>query len=77
MVFDHVIALPAEKEAVIDATERSVRWAKRCLDSATREDQARFAIVQGGLDVEIRQQCARDFGGHEFQRLRGWRTERW
>ena len=66
MVFDHVIALPAEKEAVIDATERSVRWAKRCLDAATRDDQARFAIVQGGLDVEIRQQCARDLAAMSF-----------
>ena len=66
MVFDHVIALPAETEAVIDATERSVRWAKRCLDAATRDDQARFAIVQGGLDVEIRQQCARDLATMDF-----------
>ena len=67
MVLDHVIALPAEREAVIDATERSVRWAKRCLDAASRDDQARFAIVQGGLDEEIRGQCARDLAQMAFE----------
>lgn len=67
MVLDHVIALPAEPEAVIDATERSVRWAKRCLESATRDDQARFAIVQGGLDAELRVQCATDLAKMDFE----------
>jgi queuine tRNA-ribosyltransferase len=67
MVLDHVIALPAPREAVIDATERSVRWARRCLHAATREDQARFAIVQGGLDEELRGQCARDLAKMQFE----------
>ena len=58
MVLDHVIALPADSGAVTDATERSIRWARRCLDAASRDDQARFAIVQGGLDAELRRQCA-------------------
>ncbi|MEM9645381.1 MAG: tRNA guanosine(34) transglycosylase Tgt [Planctomycetota bacterium] len=60
MVLDHVIALPAERDAVEDAMARSVRWAKRCQEFATREKQARFAIVQGGLDEELRGQCARE-----------------
>ena len=67
MVLDHVIALPAERDAVLDAMERSVRWAKRCLDAATRDDQARFAIVQGGLDAELRVQCARDLSSMAFE----------
>ncbi|AMV30804.1 Queuine tRNA-ribosyltransferase [Pirellula sp. SH-Sr6A] len=58
MVLDHVIALPAEKSAVLDAMHRSIRWAERCKRYASREDQALFAIVQGGLDIELRQQCA-------------------
>lgn len=66
MVLDHVIALPASDEAVIDATERSVRWAVRSLNAATRSDQARFAIVQGGLNETIRAQCARDLAAHPF-----------
>ncbi|MCU0717395.1 MAG: tRNA guanosine(34) transglycosylase Tgt [Pirellula sp.] len=58
MVLDHVIALPAEREAVLDAMHRSIRWAERCKNCLTRQDQALFAIVQGGLDIELREQCA-------------------
>jgi len=49
MVLDHVVALPNQPEVIRDATERSVRWAERCRRAATRDDQALFAIVQGGL----------------------------
>ncbi len=58
MVLDHVLALPASNEALEDACWRSVRWAKRCLDAKTRKDQALFAIVQGGLDPDMRRRCA-------------------
>ena len=58
MVLDHVVALPAERDVVLDAMERSIRWAGRCLNAATRDDQAKFAIVQGGLDEQLRVQCA-------------------
>jgi queuine tRNA-ribosyltransferase len=49
--------------------ERSVRWARRCRQSARRSDQTLFGIVQGGLDVELRVACARqlrelDFAGY-------------
>jgi len=58
MVLDHVIALPASDEAALDASDRSVRWARRCKESAQRSDQAKFAIVQGGLNADLRIQCA-------------------
>jgi queuine tRNA-ribosyltransferase len=58
MVLDHVIALPASDEAALDASDRSVRWARRCKESAKRSDQAKFAIVQGGLNADLRIQCA-------------------
>jgi queuine tRNA-ribosyltransferase len=67
MVLDHVVALPAERDKVEDAMARSVRWARRCLDAATRDDQARFAIVQGGLDVDLRVQCARELAAMDFE----------
>jgi queuine tRNA-ribosyltransferase len=58
MVLDHVIALPAKDDAVLDASNRSVRWAQRCKDAAVRQDQAMFAIVQGGLNPNVRVRCA-------------------
>jgi queuine tRNA-ribosyltransferase len=53
-----VVALPGEPEVIRDATERTVRWAARCREAATREDQALFAIVQGGTDAELRAESA-------------------
>jgi len=57
MVLDHVVALPNTREVVAEAMERSVRWAARCRAAANRPEQAQFAIVQGGLDVELRLAC--------------------
>ena len=69
MVFDHVIALPNDAEAIVDATWRSVRWAERCRQAARRDNQMILAIVQGGLDAQLRRECARelvklDFAGY-------------
>ncbi|MCL4190450.1 MAG: tRNA guanosine(34) transglycosylase Tgt [Thermoguttaceae bacterium] len=58
MVLDHVVSLPNSPSVIRDAAERSVRWAERCRRAATRTDQAQFAIVQGGLDAELRVWCA-------------------
>lgn len=58
MAFDHVIALPNTPEAVADATWRSVRWAERCQKAHSRKDQMLLGIVQGGLDHQLRRECA-------------------
>jgi queuine tRNA-ribosyltransferase len=50
-----------------DAMERSVRWARRCRAAATRADQAQFAIVQGGLDPDLRVECAQRLSQIDFQ----------
>ena len=60
MTLDHVVALPNQPDVIRDATERTVRWAARCRKAAGREDQALFAIVQGGLDLKLRAQCAEE-----------------
>lgn len=54
MVLDHVVGLPAPQAEIELAMQRSTRWAIRCLEAATRAEQAKFAIVQGGLDLELR-----------------------
>ena len=66
MVLDHVIALPAQGDAIRDACDRTVRWAARCQAAATRADQAQFAIVQGGLNPELRVWCARQLADLDF-----------
>jgi queuine tRNA-ribosyltransferase len=69
MVLDHVVALPNSREVIADAMRRSARWAERCQAAAKRTDQTLFAIVQGGLDAELRAESAAllaplDFAGY-------------
>jgi len=66
MVLDHVVALPADRRVVDDAMQRTIRWAERCRQVATRDDQALFAIVQGGLDAELRAECAERLTAIDF-----------
>ena len=69
MVLDHVVALPNSRDVLIDAMERTIRWARRCKDAHRLESQTQFAIVQGGLELDLRRQCAEalaelDFSGY-------------
>jgi queuine tRNA-ribosyltransferase len=69
MQLDHVVALPNDRAVVAEAMRRSVRWAERCRAAAKRSDQTLFAIVQGGLDAELRAESAErlvamDFAGY-------------
>jgi queuine tRNA-ribosyltransferase len=66
MVLDHVVALPNDREVIRDATDRTVRWARRSRDAGRRSDQAQFGIVQGGMDPELRVRCARDLAELDF-----------
>ncbi len=68
MVLDHVVALPNDASVVRQACERTIRWAARC--RAVHDGrQAQMGIVQGGLDGDLRRQCAlalreMDFDGY-------------
>jgi queuine tRNA-ribosyltransferase len=48
------------------AVGRTVRWAERCKASHKRADQALFAIVQGGTDLELRAWSARELRAMDF-----------
>ena len=69
MVLDDVIALPAAHSDVARAMNRSVDWARRASKARTRDDQAVFGIVQGGLFEDLRTESAQateeiGFDGH-------------
>ncbi len=67
MQFDECIQLPAERKEVERSMELSLRWAersKRAFDQqlamgGAKPGQALFAIVQGGVDRDLRQRSAR------------------
>jgi len=54
MQLDQCAPYPAEKEFVANAVRRSADWAARCKAAHTREDQALFGIVQGGVFEDLR-----------------------
>ncbi len=59
MVFDECIPHPAERKYVVDSTNRSARWARRCRDVIpSGSGSALFGIVQGGMETDLRQQSA-------------------
>lgn len=58
MALDVCLGLPAPEEEVRRAVERTVAWAARARTSHTRDDQSLFGIVQGGVSVSMRADCA-------------------
>ena len=69
MAFDECIPYPADFDYAKRSTERTTRWAKRCLETHTREDQSMFGIVQGGMYPELRRMSVQqltelDFAGY-------------
>ena len=58
MCLDECPPADAPREKIVDAVERTTRWAARCRDSHQRDDQALFGIVQGATDRELRERSA-------------------
>jgi len=59
MVLDVCPPLPSPPEVVRLAVDRTEQWAARARNAHTREGQALFGIVQGGIDPELRNDAAR------------------
>lgn len=66
MVLDECPPGLAEPEVIRNAMRRSILWAKRCQDAHRRVDQAQFAIVQGGLNINWRIECAEELKKLDF-----------
>ncbi len=66
MAFDQCPPLPAPREQVQIAVDRTIRWARRCKEAQRRDDQALFGIVQGGLDIELRGRCLEELVKLDF-----------
>jgi queuine tRNA-ribosyltransferase len=67
MAFDECVAYPPlSYEYAREATERTTRWAERCLKAHRKKDQALFGIVQGSTFRDLREQSARDLVSLDF-----------
>ena len=56
MVLDECSPANASREYHEDSLRRTARWAERCKEAHSREDQALFGIVQGGLYPDLRRE---------------------
>ena len=57
MVLDECVAADAARDYVRASTERTVRWAERCLRARRSDEQLMFGIVQGGVFEDLRRSC--------------------
>jgi queuine tRNA-ribosyltransferase len=65
MAFDEC-APPYDRTQIEQAMEHTHSWAERCLLSKSRDDQALFGIVQGGVFPDLREKSARFISGLDF-----------
>lgn len=66
MVLDECVAAPSQYDEAVQASDRTTRWAERARAAKTRNDQALFAIVQGGVFPDLREQSARELVALDF-----------
>ena len=69
MVLDHCPPFGPEEPDLREATVRTHRWALRCREAHRLDEQALFAVVQGGVSRELRLESAAalvamDFDGY-------------
>jgi queuine tRNA-ribosyltransferase len=67
MVLDECVPYPSAYEYVKTSMERTSRWARRCLEARRETDPALFAIVQGGIHRDLREESAQTLVEMDFQ----------
>lgn len=60
MAFDECVEYPATYEYTKQSMERTTRWAVRCKQAHTTENQALFGIIQGGFYKDLRKKSIDD-----------------
>ncbi|HWQ06030.1 MAG TPA: tRNA guanosine(34) transglycosylase Tgt [Feifaniaceae bacterium] len=66
MCFDECAPYPSDRAYTIAAMQRTHRWAERCKTAHTRDDQALFGIVQGGMFGDLRIESAKAITDMDF-----------
>ena len=57
MMFDHCPKLPSSRETIRQSLEITLNWAESCASFSLGGEQHLFAIVQGGLEMDLRLEC--------------------
>jgi queuine tRNA-ribosyltransferase len=67
MVLDECVPYPSSYEYVKTSIKLTTRWAKRCLQGREKTDSALFAIIQGGIYKDLREESAQALMEMNFQ----------
>ena len=57
MMFDDCPRLPAPREKIRQSMELTLNWSTRCSKHPLNDHQRLFAIIQGGLELDLRLEC--------------------
>ena len=60
MCFDECCPYPSDYKYTEKSMEMTTRWAKRCKEAWTNENQGLFGIIQGGFYKDLREKSAKD-----------------
>jgi queuine tRNA-ribosyltransferase len=66
MVLDECPPYGLEEAQVHEAMDRTHRWARRCKEAHRQDEQALFAVVQGGVSPDLRLESAATLISMEF-----------
>jgi queuine tRNA-ribosyltransferase len=67
MAFDECPPPDADYDYTKKSTERTIRWAERCLNAHKKpETQALFGIIQGGMFKDLREEAAYEMAKLDF-----------
>ena len=66
MCLDQCAPFPCELPQLKKAVQRTLLWAGQCKNAHNNPNQQLFAIVQGGIDRELRQYCASELVKLDF-----------
>jgi queuine tRNA-ribosyltransferase len=67
MVLDECVPYPSSYDYVKTSTSLTTRWARRCLQMRQEEGAAFFAIVQGGMYRDLREESAQSLVEMDFE----------
>ncbi len=66
MCLDQCTPLPADEKQLKEAVERTIHWAKCSKKAHANTNQLLFAIVQGGINLQLRTYCASELVKLDF-----------
>lgn len=66
MCFDECTPFPCSEPQLKKAVERTIKWAERSRQAHTNTGQMLFGIVQGGIEISLREHCAAELVKLDF-----------